>query len=116
MADRKDDRQAILARRRFFVASALAGLASAQCDNPFRPCLEVASPPGRPDAAVAPPAATTAAGAQDAAPPQPCLEIAPTPPDASAIAPPAPAPTPATPEHPPQVCLKVAVPRDQRKR
>jgi hypothetical protein len=38
------DRKTILARRRFFIATAVAGLAATQCDNPFRPCLKIAMP------------------------------------------------------------------------
>lgn len=40
------DKKIILARRRFFIATAVAGLAATQCDNPFRPCLKVAMPVG----------------------------------------------------------------------
>lgn len=86
------DRDAILARRRLLVASALAGLATVQCDNPFRPCLE---PPPAP-----PPSATPADAALRAATAQPCLE--PMPEDAGA-----PAPRP---------CLKIAVPPESKKR
>lgn len=38
------DRKTILARRRFFIATAVAGLAATQCENPFRPCLKIAMP------------------------------------------------------------------------
>jgi hypothetical protein len=35
-----DDRNAILRRRRFFIVSAMAGLAATQCDKP-QPCLNI---------------------------------------------------------------------------
>ena len=109
---RDDDRRAILARRRFFVASALAGLASAQCDNPFRPCLEVAPLPHS-EAGSAPQSATAPPRADAEAPPQPCLEVMPTPEsDAAAPATPPPAAAPVDTQHP-TVCLKVAVPPDR---
>lgn len=38
--ERERDRQAILARRRYFVASALASIAAAGCDKAPQPCLE----------------------------------------------------------------------------
>ncbi len=56
------DGDAILARRRLLVASALAGLAATSCDalNPFKPCLSI-------DPA-APPASATSPGAVGSAP------------------------------------------------
>lgn len=51
------DKKIILARRRFFVATAVAGLAATQCESPFRPCLKVAMPVDA--AASAPEAAAT---------------------------------------------------------
>jgi hypothetical protein len=50
------DRKTILARRRFFIATAVAGLAATQCENPFRPCLKVAMPVV--DASASPPPET----------------------------------------------------------
>jgi hypothetical protein len=38
------DKKIILGRRRFFIATAVAGLATTQCESPFRPCLKVAMP------------------------------------------------------------------------
>lgn len=109
----RDDRAAILARRRFFVASALAGLAGTQCDNAARPCLEVAPPPDA--AAVRPATPTTPDAATRAAPtPQPCLEVAPPREDAAAAAlPHKPVPTASQrPKPGPQPCLKVVIPRE----
>jgi hypothetical protein len=36
-----DDRGAILRRRRFFIATAMAGLAATQCDNKPKVCLNI---------------------------------------------------------------------------
>lgn len=55
--DGDPDREAILARRKMFIASALAGLAIG-CEGNTAPqaCLKVAPPPGdaQPDASAAP--------------------------------------------------------------
>ncbi len=117
MTDERD-RQSILARRRFFVASALAGIAAAGCDNKAaQPCLKVASPPVADAAPASPPTATAPESEGDAGAPQPCLSPLPPPTtdsDAQAIVdPPAPSARPAQPEPPkPLPCLKVAIPRD----
>jgi hypothetical protein len=99
------DRDAILARRAMFVATALAGLALGEgCERPV-PCL---SPPPLPQ----PPPVTGVvdAGAPNVVdvtfppmpPPMPCLSIAVPEPDVDAgFAPPAPMP-----------CLSIAPPRD----
>lgn len=116
----KSDRDAILARRRLFVASAMASIAVTQtrCDSPFRPCLEPALradaepvaclsvPSNMHDASVS---IVTDAGADaDAAPMQPCLSVAQPPPDAgrdAATKPPRPPPPP------PKVCLSPVRPQ-----
>jgi hypothetical protein len=88
------DRAAILARRRFFVASALAGIVAGGCDKKAEPCLSVTVVPredaqasaasdAQPDA-VAPP--VEASEVVDAGRPHPCLS--------------------------PRPCLKIAAPRD----
>lgn len=83
-----EDRDAILARRRHFVAAALIGMASAACDdpssNPFV-CLEVApvTPPATPGAGPQPPDQQGPMLPPEPAA-QPCLEYVP----------PEPAPTP----------------------
>ena len=117
----KSDRDAVLARRRLFVASAMASIAVTQtrCDNPFRPCL---SPAVRADAEPmvclsAPPdfdasvSITRDAGsdAEGATEPQPCLSVAQPPPDAgrdAAVKPPMPCLSP-----PPRVCLSPVRPQ-----
>ena len=101
---RDRDRERILARRKFFIASAVAGMTMSSCDK-AQPCLNVAAPvqdsgsPPRPCLKVAPqatavqdagapspaPAASSAAPAPTAerdakappAPPRPCLKVAP---------------------------------------
>src|SRR5262245_34616030 len=96
----KPDRDAILARRRILVVSALAGAVATSCKS--QPCLNIAMPPSdaspvttAPDAGTSP----DASGTQDAesaavdageadAKPHPCLGASP----------------------PPQVCLKVGRP------
>jgi hypothetical protein len=92
MAD-NEDRAAVLARRKYFIASALAGIATVACDRPAV-CLDVvAAPTGSTtpttESASATPSTSTdapkpphTADAEevDAAPPMPCLEIAPQPP------------------------------------
>jgi len=110
----KSDRDAILARRKLFVAGALATIAVTQtrCDNPFRPCL---SPAVRPDAeplvCLSPPpqeldasvSIATDAGSEpdaDAAPLAPCLSVALPLSDAGRDAAQKPPPPP-----PPRVCL-----------
>lgn len=115
----KPDRDAILARRRLFVASAMASIAVTQtrCDNPFRPCLEppiqadaeplvcLSAPPQRLDGAVS---ITTDAGttADASGEPQPCLSVA-LPRDAGMEAAPRPPPVRPPPQPPrPQPCLK----------
>ncbi|MFO0567241.1 MAG: hypothetical protein U0263_16405 [Polyangiaceae bacterium] len=121
MADGKDgadrDRETVLARRKFFVASALAGVVAAGCERPGPfVCLEPAAPPPTPDGG------PSEAGGSVEPPPQVCLEYAP--PlreDAAApapsestgsVAPPPDAAPPepclrVAPEPPPRVCLKV---------
>ncbi len=112
------DRDAILARRKFFIASALAGIAATSCDKDPKVCLNIAQPQR-----------------EDAAAPMPCLEPPPKPqPEAQAeptasASPTAstPVPDPTKPPEPsvclkvaeppkpaprPRVCLKVAVPKD----
>lgn len=112
----KSDRDAILARRRLFVASAMASIAVTQtrCDSPFRPCLEPAIradaepvaclsvPPNVYDASVS--IAADAGADADAAPMQPCLSVAQPPPDAGRDAATRPPP-------PPQVCLSPVRPQ-----
>jgi len=96
MADRDRDRSQILARRRLFVASALAGVVVAGCDQIApKPCLE----PPPVDAGATPPTPCLAQQLADAEPaPRPCLE---------------PMPRPTTGEEPgPKVCLRVAAPRN----
>jgi hypothetical protein len=113
------DRRAILARRKLFIASALAGLATASCDkvNPFRPCLSMAP-------------TTTADGGVNTGRPataQPCLEAMPPEPDDAGAGPEAPAPRPCLKPVPPvdagmpsqqqpQACLKIAPPPDAPKK
>ena len=90
MAD-NEDRAAVLARRKYFIASALAGIATVACDRPAV-CLDVVAAP---TGSTTPTAESTTAASStdtpkpthtadpeevDAAPPMPCLEIAPTPP------------------------------------
>lgn len=125
----KSDRDAILARRRLFVTSALASIAVSQtrCDTVFKPCLEMSidsgatspticlSPPmPPPDASVSIVTNTDAsadAGAGDAEP-RPCLSVALPPPDAGRdagkvnIAPPTPPRPCLSPPPIPQPCLK----------
>jgi len=93
----KRERELILARRRFFVASALAGVVSA-CEQPAaQPCLNVAIPLR--DAGARPtPVPSTSDSAMVAPPPPPevCLEVA---------------------QPPPQVCLEFAEPpKDSQKK
>lgn len=83
------DREAILARRRLMMASALAGIAVTHtaCEKPAQPCLSVevvrdAAPPlpclsaplrVTPEAGVE--AGAEASAPRDAPPPRPCLEV-----------------------------------------
>lgn len=112
----KRDREAVLARRKFFIASALAGVAATSCDKGPTVCLNIAQTPPE-DAAVPmpclePPAspephATAAPSSDPLLEPSVCLKIAmPRSPDAGAKTQ-APAPAPK-----PRVCLKVAAPKD----
>ena len=109
--DRDDDeldREAILARRRRFIAAALSGivLSQAACATP-QPCLEPVPP--------------TKDASTDTGTPQPCLspvwdagpDNGPPPPDAGPDAGPQPCLTPLPPDAGPQPCLSdVFVPRD----
>jgi hypothetical protein len=97
----KGDRASILARRKFFIASALAGITAASCNNKEpQVCLKVMSE-HEPDAGA----------------PQPCLDVL-TEEDKDSAAPlvsAVPEPTPSaipqpTPSPEPKVCLKVALP------
>jgi hypothetical protein len=98
------ERELILARRRFFVASALAGVVTTACTP--QPCLNVAEPPtrepeegGTSEATGGSAGATGAAGAPGSTEPDAGAEPVGTkapPPDAGGI--------------PPKVCLKVAPP------
>lgn len=127
MSDGKDSdaRALILARRQFFIASALAGVAIAGCDGP-QPCLDVA-PVDPPTPDPAPPtssAASSAAKPEPSVVPQPavCLEMAPVPertaqPSATTGAAPQPAPRVCLkkvppPKPTPKVCLKKLPPGD----
>lgn len=83
------DREAILARRARFVATALVGITVLPaCDPTPHPCLNIAPAPTAsstsPSASAAASASAPDAGNDDAGAPQPCLEIAPPPPSASA--------------------------------
>lgn len=95
------DREAILARRRFFVASALAGVVAAGCDKPEpQVCLKVAPVPVD-DGGPSPQPCLSEARPLDAEP-MPCLEVARPEPDAG---------DPSSVIEPePRVCLKVAAP------
>lgn len=113
----KSDRDAILGRRRLFIASAMATIATTEagCDALFRPCLEPAAradaeptvclsaPLTRPDASVS---IATDAGPDDGAA-QPCLSVAQPPADAGRDA------ATKQPPRPPQpvVCLSPPPPR-----
>lgn len=120
----KSDRDAILARRKLFVASAMASIAVTQtrCESPFRPCLEPAiradaepmvclSAPPQPADASAPVVAAPDASADAGAEPATCLSVAvPVAVDAgrdAALKPPKP-PTPCLAPPRPQPCLKPA--------
>ncbi len=113
MAGDDSDRRAILARRRLFIASAVAGLATASCEkvNPFRPCLSAAP-------------VTTADGAVNSggpAAPQPCLEPMPPEPDDAGAPQPclevmAPETSDAGVPAAPQPCLKMAPPPEEPKK
>ncbi|MEZ4219482.1 MAG: hypothetical protein R3B13_01045 [Polyangiaceae bacterium] len=104
------DREAILVRRKFFVASALAGLALTACDDKAgKPtvCLNVAEPvkdSGTAQPCLEPVPPPTASNTEEQAP-SVCLKVA-MPPEPSA----GPAPTK------PTVCLKVAPPPDEQDR
>lgn len=107
------DRDAILARRKIFIASALASLAATSCDKPQpclsqapvntgtvsepQVCLKIALPPA--DAEPAAPSGEGDAGTD--APPMPCLSQ--TAPSVDAGKPPPPPPQPCL---SPKVCLK----------
>ena len=97
-----DARQAILARRQFFIASAVAGVALAGCDDKPSVCLNVVSPDPTQDPIEDPsptptPTPTASASTASSAEPAPtvCLEM--TMPDPTT----APAP---------EVCLKIKPP------
>ncbi|HMR09102.1 MAG TPA: hypothetical protein PKA88_25150 [Polyangiaceae bacterium] len=100
-SEAKRDRASILARRKFFIASALAGITAASCNNKEpQVCLKVMSE-HEPDAGA----------------PQPCLDILTAEdkdsaaPLVSAVPEPAPSALPPSPPSPePKVCLKVALP------
>lgn len=103
---KKDDasRELILARRQFFIASALAGVALTGCDDRPSVCLDMPVPEpttSEPTASAVPSATTTPAPCLDVPPPEPsvCLEMAMPEPSAQ------PSPAPA-----PRVCLKRAAP------
>lgn len=108
MTDEKSrkEREIILARRRFFVASALATVVTTACTP--RPCLNVAEPQS-PDGGV-PEDTNGSAGATGGAGAPPVIE-----PDAGETTPPTSTGDPqsapdAGPGPPPLVCLKVAPP------
>lgn len=67
MKKNRESRDLILARRRFFIASALAGVAISGCDKKPTVCLDVAVPE--------PTTATTASASAVA--PGPCLDLPP---------------------------------------
>lgn len=97
------DREAILARRRFLVASALASVVAAGCDKVLpQPCLEPPLATG--DAATPTPCLSKPV-------PQPCLEVAP-PPESGDAGSDFAQPPPDAEADKPRVCLRVAAPRD----
>jgi hypothetical protein len=103
----REDRRAILARRKFFVASAMAGIAVSGCKSEPQVCLKVATPPGPSAQPTAGPGPTTSEDASTIEP-QVCLEVA---------APDVPRETDAGPDEPPppepRPCLKIAPPDDR---
>ncbi len=119
----EQDRDAILARRARFVATALIGISVLPACDPFarsQPCLSIEPVrTGEPDAGQDPkpmpclsPVPDPPPSASSDPPPQPCLEIAPQPPPSasnSGGAPDAGAPPPP----PPQPCLSVVRPPPQ---
>lgn len=112
-----DARERILARRQFFIASALAGVAMTGCKP--EPCLDVApvDPPRPERQPSASTSASTTAAADPSVPPEPnvCLEMPPAPPTHPSATPSASA-TAGAPPPAPRVCLnKVPVPRPSPK-
>ena len=123
----KGDREAILSRRRLFVASAMASIVVAEpaCDTLFRPCLEPAMrPDAEPTTCLAVPLSprdasvsiVTDAGSGADAAAEPCLSVARPPPGAGrdaatepprpCLGPSRPRPCLSPPPQPPQPCLK----------
>lgn len=102
--EKSKEREAILARRRFFVASALAGMVTTACTP--QPCLNIAEPrsPDAPDGAT-----EGIAGAPGAAGAPATSDDAGTPP-VGTTDPPAATDAGGPPPIPPTVCLKVAPP------
>ncbi len=99
-------RAIIMARRQFFITSALAGVALTSCEDrrlPPHVCLEIAPTPDPP-----PPAPTSSSSAEPelsipTAAPTPCLELAVPPPTPAPTGAPSAAPPPAPPQ--PRICL-----------
>ncbi len=112
-----EDRDAILARRARFVATALIGMSVLPaCDTFPRPCLEAqpidtsGAPPPEPPPPM-PCLKTGAPAPSSEAPPHPCLDVEPTAPGStsatpsSAPAPPSSSSAPKARKPPPQPCL-----------
>lgn len=97
---KEKDREAILARRKLFIASALASIAATTCEKPAQACLS--PPPQSSDASTLtqePQVCLAVATSTPEPPPEPCLTVAMPPPDASGDA-----GTDAG-KQPPRVCL-----------
>jgi hypothetical protein len=110
--DEVADREAILARRARFVATALVGFTVLPaCDPSPRPCLNISEVPRPPTASAEP--SSSAPPTDDAAAPQPCLEIVPPspppllPPSASSSGQPDAGPKEAQPLQFPAPCLSL---------
>jgi hypothetical protein len=111
-------RALILARRRSFIATALASVALTSCDRNPLVCLEMAVPSIEPTPSAAASASASAEVVTEA--PRPCLDVSPPePPDegqsgAPSTAPPTPTPrvclSRRPPQPPPTVCLRRPVP------
>ncbi|MEZ4221287.1 MAG: hypothetical protein R3B13_10170 [Polyangiaceae bacterium] len=118
-ASELSDRERVLARRRFFVASALAGIAAVSCAKP-----DAKAAPGTGEPAAVPPTAEpvpslpedgegAAADDASAGSDEPLVTTVPAPPDTASAGPSGLPPPPPPPPPKPTVCLRVANPKSQ---
>ena len=108
--DDDDARQLILARRQFFIASALAGVSLTACDRQPQPCLDISTVPIDPVPVDSSTPTATTASAHPSTAPTVCLDMPAEPHVCLEMAMPEPSTSASAPKPAPRVCLRKVMP------